>query len=275
MYVLGFIGPSGTGKSHHALVVAYEHHMDCMIDDGILIYQNRIVAGRSAKDETNRMKAVRCAIFLDPAHAAAVRKAIADIQPPRLLILGTSRHMVHRICESLRLPEPDTFVRIEDISDEAEIAKAKAIRQHEGKHIIPVPTMELRSHFKGMLLHPLKTFFNGPDKEAKEFEKSVVRPIFSYYGKLIFANEVLTSLIRHAVEAIEGIARIHAVTVRRRKGAKQNGLVVTLGVSICDTAEVRALMRSVKVAIQRDIEYTTGMSVDMLKITVRHVVHST
>lgn len=273
MYILGFIGPSGTGKSHHALVVAYEHQMECMIDDGLLIYQNRIIAGRSAKDETNRMKAVRCAIFLDPLHAKAVRQALAKIGPTRLLILGTSRHMVHRICDSLHLSRPNEFLRIEDISSETEIAKARAIRQQEGKHIIPVPTMEVRSHFRGMLLQPLKTFFYGPDKKAKAFERSVVRPIFSYYGKLIFANTALTSLIRHAVETVAGIVKIHAVTVARREASKQNGLVVTLGVSIHDQGNVHALMRTIKNTIQKEIEYTTGMSVDMLKITIQHTVH--
>ena len=56
MEVVGFIGASGTGKSHHALVVAYDHEIQTIIDDGLLIDHNRIVAGRSAKDETNRLR---------------------------------------------------------------------------------------------------------------------------------------------------------------------------------------------------------------------------
>lgn len=273
MYILGFIGPSGTGKSYHALVVAYEYHMDCMIDDGLLIYQNRIVAGRSAKNETNRMRAVRCAVFLDAAHAAAVREALDAIAPERLLILGTSRHMVRRICEALYLPVPEVFVHIEDVSAPEDIAKARTIRIEEGKHIIPVPTMELRAHYKGMLLQPLKTFFSGSDKKMKEFERSVVRPVFSYYGKLIFANDVLTTLVRQAAAAVEGVIKIHAVTVSRREESMQNGLVITLSVTIADIVEAKVLMRTIKDTIQQDIEYTTGMSVDVLKITVQHTVH--
>ena len=37
MEVFGFIGASGTGKSHHALVVAYDHDIQAIIDDGLLI----------------------------------------------------------------------------------------------------------------------------------------------------------------------------------------------------------------------------------------------
>ena len=48
MHITGFIGASGTGKSYHALVVAHDRNIDCIIDDGLLIYQTRIVAGQSA-----------------------------------------------------------------------------------------------------------------------------------------------------------------------------------------------------------------------------------
>lgn len=272
MDVIGFIGASGTGKSHHALVVAYEHHIEAMIDDGLLIYRNRIVAGRSAKDETNRMRAVRRAVFVDPEHAAAIQQALAHIKPPKLLILGTSQHMVERICRTLALPLPVSYIAIEDVSNAEEIAKAQAIRLKEGKHIIPVPTMELRSHFRGYLFQPIKSFFNGPEKKEKVFERSVVRPIFSYYGKLIFANNVIVSLIRHALASLAGIAKLHDVSVARRAETMQNGLSISLAVSVRRGQNMQSLMRSIKQAIQKEIEYTTGMSVDVLKVTVRQVV---
>ena len=77
MEVFGFIGASGTGKSHHALVVAYDHDIQAIIDDGLLIDHNRIVAGRSAKEETNRLKAVRRAIFNKPEDVARLKEGAA------------------------------------------------------------------------------------------------------------------------------------------------------------------------------------------------------
>ena len=56
MEVIAFFGPPGTGKSDRALVVAYENKASCIID-------SRIVAGKSAKREESRLKAVRRAIF--------------------------------------------------------------------------------------------------------------------------------------------------------------------------------------------------------------------
>ena len=48
MEVYAFIGASGTGKSYRALYVARMYNIDYIIDDGILIHNNTIVAGKSA-----------------------------------------------------------------------------------------------------------------------------------------------------------------------------------------------------------------------------------
>ncbi|ERT61773.1 Asp23/Gls24 family envelope stress response protein [Megasphaera vaginalis (ex Srinivasan et al. 2021)] len=273
MKIIGFIGPSGTGKSHHALVVAYDNHIDSIIDDGLLIYQNRIIAGCSAKDETNRMRAVRCAIFLEPSHAAAVREALSRVKPEKLLILGTSKHMVQRIREALYLPPVDAYIRIEEVSCAAEIAKARAIRKAEGKHIIPVPTMELKSHFHGYLLDPIRSFLhNRSGKKGPDFEQSVVRPIFSYYGKLIFSDDVFFALIRHCLAGIDGIVKVNRVKVAKNYVPGSNGLAVVLGVTVRYGVHIKTLMQRIRCSLQDDIEYTTGMSVDILKITVRDVV---
>ena len=55
MKVVAFVGPSGTGKSHRAQVVAREHHIDYIIDDAILIHDNRVIAGTSAKKAETRI----------------------------------------------------------------------------------------------------------------------------------------------------------------------------------------------------------------------------
>lgn len=273
MKIIGFIGSSGTGKSHHALVVAYDHHIHCIIDDGLLIYQNRIIAGTSAKEETNRMKAVRCAIFSDAQHAASIKKALHTLQPDQILVLGTSKHMIHRICESLSLPEAESFIFIEDVSCPTEIAKAKAIRIKEGKHIIPVPTMELKPHFRGYLLAPIRSLFYGRnDKKTPEFERSVVRPVFSYYGKLTFSNEVLERLVRHSLKSVSGVAEINTLKVAKNYHSERNGLAIILAVTIRYGKNIKKLMGRIKREIQHEVEYTTGMSIEILKITIRGIV---
>lgn len=47
--VYAFVGPSGTGKSYRAQMVASEKNIHFIIDDGLLIKDNEIIAGASAK----------------------------------------------------------------------------------------------------------------------------------------------------------------------------------------------------------------------------------
>ena len=116
MDVIALVGPSGTGKSHRALLVAHEHKADAIIDDGILIKDGKIIAGHSAKREPSKIMAVRRAIFILPGHAEEVRAAIEEVEPHRILILGTSENMVYKIAKILGLPSISKIVHIEDIA---------------------------------------------------------------------------------------------------------------------------------------------------------------
>jgi ABC-type dipeptide/oligopeptide/nickel transport system ATPase component len=47
--VFALVGESGTGKSFRAKLVAQKYGIEFIIDDGLLIRDNRILAGHSAK----------------------------------------------------------------------------------------------------------------------------------------------------------------------------------------------------------------------------------
>jgi len=205
-------------------------------------------------------------------YAAVMKAALAKAAPEKLLILGTSRHMIHRICEALELPEPSRFIRIEDVSCSEEIEKAQHIRIKEGTHIIPVPTMELKPHFRGYLLDSIRSFFyDNNGKKLSPFERSVVRPIFSYYGKLTFSNDVLESLVRHALSQIEGVTKINRLKVAINYNSTRNGLAIILSLTIAYGQNIKKLMSRIRRDIQHEVEYTTGMAVEILKITVRDI----
>ena len=125
MDVIALVGPSGTGKSHRALVVAHEQKADAIIDDGILIQNGKIIDGQSAKREQSKIMAVRRAIFILPGHAEEVHAAIEKVKPHRILILGTSENMVHKIAKILGLPPIHKIIHIEDIASQKEMEKAQ------------------------------------------------------------------------------------------------------------------------------------------------------
>ena len=271
MEVIGFYGPPGTGKSDRALVIAYENQASCIIDDGILIYHSRIVAGKSAKREESRLKAVRRAIFWDKEQKDEVKAALERINPQRVLILGTSDRMVNTIAKALDLPMPFKYIRIEDVAKPEDILKANEARYKEGKHVIPVPTMELKPYFKGYLVDTLR-FLRNRKKKSRRFserdERSVVRPVFSYYGKLTFADKVIEDLVYYASKNLK---KIKIRRVKSKKSESQvNGLVLYLDVNVRTGTpqDIKKIIHQMRDRVQKEIEYTTGMPIETMKINV-------
>ena len=271
MDVIALVGPSGTGKSHRALQVAREHAADTIIDDGILIKDGHIVAGESAKTEKSKIMAVRRAIFILPGHAEEVKKAILEIQPHRILIIGTSENMVQKIAKTLGLPSIQQIVRIEDIASRSEIETAQFHRLKEGKHIIPVPTIELKSHFSGFLVNPLQSIFKQSSVRRRKLgEKSIVRPVFSYYGKLIIDDKVIQAIVEKIIKAREFVKSLKNITVNHvLRGDAGNGLTISCEVVLSYGNHIPTLIRQTQSYVRDAVEFTTGMIVHAVDISVR------
>ncbi|MBQ3335809.1 MAG: Asp23/Gls24 family envelope stress response protein [Selenomonadaceae bacterium] len=271
MDVIALVGPSGTGKSHRALQVAREHNADTIIDDGILIKDGHIVAGESAKTEKSKIMAVRRAIFVLPGHAEQVSQAIQEVQPHRILVIGTSENMVQKIAKTLKLPPIQQIIRIEDIASRSEIATAQFHRLKEGKHIIPVPTIELKPHFSGFLVNPLQSIFKQSSVRRRKLgEKSIVRPVFSYYGKLIIDDKVVQSVVERIIKAREFVKSLKNVTVKHVfKGDEDRGLTISCEVVLSYGNHIPTLIRQTQSHIRDAVEFTTGMIVHAVDISVR------
>ena len=56
--VYAFVGPSGTGKSYRAQMVANSRSVEYIIDDGLLVSGNEVVAGVSAKKAPTKIETV-------------------------------------------------------------------------------------------------------------------------------------------------------------------------------------------------------------------------
>ena len=158
MKTIGFVGASGTGKSHRASWVARERGIDYIIDDGLFIRVNQVLAGTSAKKEKTRIASIKHALFTNDEHANELMEAIRVNKPGAIMILGTSEGMVERIAQRLQLPEISEIIRIEDVADEFEIKQAVVTRRKQGEHVIPVPTCEIKKDISGYFLDPLQIF---------------------------------------------------------------------------------------------------------------------
>ena len=266
MEVIAFVGPSGSGKSHRAIGVAHQYQCQGIIDDGLLIEGAKILAGTSAKSEQNRVQAVKRAIFYDDAHASEVRQALARSGIRRLLILATSDKMIEKITQRLSLPKPLKTVYITDIATRQEIKKAHEARLRYGKHIVPVPTVELKQHFGGFFANlPYNLFSKNRNK--REDRRSIVRPAFSYYGLILISDYVIEDIINLIVERKVGVARINYIHVRRRSDSR--GLFVHVELVLYYGVRVFEVSRILQSKIKRKVERMTGMQVQKVNISIR------
>jgi len=262
MRVIALVGPSGTGKSHRALLVAHKYDIDLIIDDGLLIKGNRVIAGKSAKKEVTKIKAVKRAIFMDEDHAEEVKAKIREHNPSSLLILGTSKKMVDKITQTLNLPKPERYIDIKEIADEKEIKRAKFIRNKQGKHVIPVPTFQIKKDFSGYLVDPLKIFFRKTSGIKNIAEKSVVRPTFSYLGKYVIADTAIAAIVNHVGTQVEGIARVKRVNVVN----KNNGVYLDVDVVVNYGKPVFMVLKKAQKKIKQTLEYITALNVEKVNI---------
>lgn len=85
MRVLAFVGPSGTGKSYRAQLVARENNIHYIIDDGLLINENEVLAGTSAKKAPTKIETVKHALFIEEKEQADMKKAFKKYKPDSLI----------------------------------------------------------------------------------------------------------------------------------------------------------------------------------------------
>jgi uncharacterized alkaline shock family protein YloU/adenylate kinase family enzyme len=268
MQVVSLVGSSGTGKSYRALVVAKENDIDYVIDDGLLIRGNKIIAGTSAKKENTKIAAVRRALFMDPAHREEVVKAIRAHNPDRMLILGTSDEMVDKITRALGLNPPQKRLYIEDIASKEEMELARYQRRSKGKHVIPVPTLEVKKDFSGYFLDTLRIFTRKRDDTVTVDEKTVVRPTYSYLGKYTIYGRAIIQIARAAAERIEGIKRIYNTEV----SIHPNGIVINTDVSVVYGTVIMEKVHAMKNLIKSEIEHMTSLNVLAINVTVKSLV---
>ena len=271
MDVIALVGPSGTGKSHRALWVAQKNGADAIIDDGILIKDGKVIGGSSAKKEKNRIMAVRRAIFVLPGHASDVRRAIAESQPRRILILGTSENMVQKIAKALKIGPVSKIIRIEDIASKKDMELTQYHRLRRGEHIIPVPTIELKPHFSGYLIDPIKSFFKTSSSKRRRLgERSIVRPVFSYYGKLVIDDSVIKSIVHIVAEKLEEVYRVGTTHVKHIvNGDDDLGIMVTIEIVFAYGHVITEAMAELRSRLQTAIEHMTGMVVQEIDILVK------
>jgi adenylate kinase family enzyme len=267
--VFALIGESGTGKSFRAKLVAQKYGVDLIIDDGLLIKDNRILAGHSAKKETSFLTAVKVALFDEKDHRDEVAHRLHNEKFKRILLLGTSEKMVNKIAARLQLHPPSKIIKIEDIASQEEIDKAIRTRRIEGKHVIPVPSIEIKRNYPGIFYEAIKIFKKrsasaGIGPVPIMHEKSVVRPEYSKHGKVIISETALSQMVIHCVDEYNQEIRIKKILVKDDKMGYR--LVITIDVPY--GIQLGGNIHELQQYIIENIERYTGILIEEVNIII-------
>ena len=251
-------------------MVASERGIKYIIDDGLLIKENEVIAGVSAKKAATKIETVKKALFNNPEEARELKSAFIKYRPESILILGTSDNMIKKIRENLGLPELTETIYITDVATEEEMQEAKRIRQTQGKHVIPVPTFEIKKDFSGFILDPLQ-IFKSKGKDAKPYisEKSIIRPTFSYLGNFKISDTVFRQIIEYLATKTESIHKVSRVRIE--KIGDNEGTRVYIEVIIIYGYNVIEELREFKKKCKKEIENLTAMNVDTIDIVAKGV----
>lgn len=270
MKLYALVGESGTGKSYNALKLAKDKGIECIIDDGLLISNHKIIAGTSAKKEQTKIASVKHAIFFDESYAKEMREAIKDFKPLSLLILGTSDRMVKQIAEKLGLSDFDEIIYIEDISSEESIRKAKESRIRQGKHVIPIPTMEVKQDFSGYFLRSLKSFRkkNNTGEITQEDEKTIIRPTYSYLGEFTISDNVLSQIIAYEIKKLTFVEKINSIRIDKL----QHGIGATISINIFYGNNVKECGNIIKQKVSYPLTNYASINVAYIDIFIKNII---
>jgi hypothetical protein len=268
--IYALIGPTGSGKSFRAFLIADKYKIDYIIDDGLLIKDQKIIAGKSAKKEPLKITAIKRAIFKETKHAREVRKTLYREHYTSLLIIAISELMLQRIIERLHLPKPTKIIRIQDISTDEEIKRAQKSRKKHGKHVIPIPMIEVKKKYPNIVLHAIHLFIDEPKgfffkkKKRRLIEKTIVRPKYGTQGTITISETALVQMVSHCIAEYSSSIKLLKIVVTELNEGYQLNLKLAINYKMHDSK----IIKEIQNIISNKIEEFTGIPIKKVDINI-------
>ncbi|MDR3357003.1 MAG: hypothetical protein LBO04_07445 [Spirochaetaceae bacterium] len=270
--VVALVGASGTGKSYHAKLVAQKYKTDFIIDDGLLIRNDRIIAGHSAKEEKSFIASVKTAVFDEKSRRDEVARKLQTEKFSGVLIVGTSDKMVKKIAARLQLPLPAKIVYIEDFASREEIDTALRTRRVEGKHVIPVPSVEVKRGYPDIFLSPISVLrpfmVQVPIKSIPVLhEKSLVRPSYSIPQKSHISERALSLMVKNCVDEFNENYKVKKIEVKDT----ETGYRLVIFIVLDSGTDLEKKITELRRYITDNIEKYTGILIEEVNIIIDNV----
>ena len=221
------------------------------------------------------MAAVKTALFDDKPHRDEVARRLQNEKYNSILILGTSEKMVTKIATRLQLPPPSKIIKIEDIATRQEIEEAIHKRRVEGKHVIPVPSIEVKKSYPSIFFDAIQIFKRRKPRTGNYdvktigpiptlHEKSLVRPEYSKRSKVIISEAALSQLVIHCVDEFTQNITIKKIMVKDA----DMGYRIVITIDVPYGTQLSGNIHELQQYIINNIERYTGILIEEVNIII-------
>ena len=161
----------------------------------------------------------------------------------------------------------EKIIYIDEVATKREMEAAKRERTTAGKHVIPVPSFEVKPSFSGFILDPLQVFNTSHFKNNKVEEKSIVRPTFSYFGNFTISDKVFRQIIEYKAKENKNITELLAVRLSKSSAGPSFRVEVEVKYGINIFKELEKF----KQVCTDEIEELTTMNVRNFEVTAKRL----
>jgi hypothetical protein len=176
--------------------------------------------------------------------------------------------MVNKIASRLKLPEPEKIFKIEDLANKDEIETAIRIRNSEGKHVIPVPTIEISRTYPQFVYDSMRIFFKNkipnPWRKTKMYEKTIVRPEFGKRGKITMSEAAVTQMVVHCLDEFDDTIKVKKVLIKN----EPEGYTLNVKLRVPIKLQVSGTLSELQTYIADSLERYGGMIINQVNIEV-------
>jgi uncharacterized alkaline shock family protein YloU len=178
---------------------------------------------------------------------------------------------MERIAERLDLPKPIKVINIEDLASSEEIKTAKYFRNHMGKHVVPAPSVEVERNLPNALIEKLQIILHGPNSaKQKIYEQSVVRPTFSYLGKITISDKALNDIIKWVLTNFPGVKGPGKIQVY----SEQGNTILFIQYTAFYGQNLPILSRKIQAKVKEVVESHTGFNVLAIDVLVTGIARN-
>jgi len=267
--VYALVGMSGTGKSFRARLIAEKRGIDVIVDDGILIHGDAILAGHWAKKERTLLAATRRALFDTREHAREARDALRSVEFRAVLVVATSLEMAERIAAVLDLPRPSTVYPIDEVAPRDEREAAARRRRRAASHALPAQAVSIR---RG----PIASLAAGADSIADAVRRNTARDNRlragldrqkRSRGGVAISIDALRQMVGHCVAEHDSRITVEKVRIRERGGMHD----LEVGIRVPFALQTSGDLHRLREYVMHSLERYAGIIVREVRLVVESV----